>query len=76
MQNNFGKMVLLWFALSAITHCWLSGDIMNSFKEVGLPHQLTNESITPMTTAAMCVVLQRTGYVFAHCLSRYGNVEA
>lgn len=70
MQNSFGKMVQLWFALSAITHCWLSGDIMSSFKEVGLLHQLTNESITLMTTAVMCVVLQHTEYVFVHYLSR------
>jgi hypothetical protein len=43
---------------------------MNSFKEVGLPHQLTNENITHMTTAVMYVVLLHTEYVFVHFLSR------
>jgi len=70
MQSSYGKMVQLWFALSATTHCWPSGAIMNSYKEVGLSRQLTNESITRMITAVMYVVLQHTGYVFVHCLSR------
>jgi hypothetical protein len=49
-------MVQRWFALSAITHCWPSGVIMSSFKEVDLPQQLTKENITHMITAVMFVV--------------------
>jgi len=70
MQNSYGKMVQHWFALSAITHCWPSGAIMSSFKELDLPQLLTNENTTHMTSAVLYVALQLTEYAFVHCLSR------